>query len=67
MERQEWEEIPADPDLRADLGYDLHELDVLQAAGSTQYMILPHDESMIQDETFIAIDESGVCDVVDWI
>lgn len=66
LEKQEWESVPRDPDLEADLGYDLKDLDVLQSGGSSKYMILPHDEELIRDETFIVIEEAGVQDLSEW-
>lgn len=66
MEGEEWKDVPRDPDLEADLGYDLSRLDVLQSGGSTRYMILPHDEEMIEEEMYIVIDECAVYDAADW-
>jgi len=66
LDTEEWEDVSSDPDLADDLGYDLMELDVLQADGSSAYMVMPHDEELVRDEAFIVAEERAVQQVVDW-
>lgn len=64
----EWEQLPPDPDLVDDLGYELLDLEVLPTEdGSTQYMFIPHDEDMIRDDAFLVAAESAICDPRDHV
>jgi hypothetical protein len=67
LDTEDWEQLPRDPDLSEDLGYDLLDLDVLQSGGSKKYMILPHEEALVRDEMFIVAEEPAVQEVIDWV
>jgi hypothetical protein len=67
LERQEWENVSPDPRLEDDLGYDLLELDILPSDGSDNHMVLPHDEDLIEEEMFLVVEDSGVCELLNWL
>jgi hypothetical protein len=58
--RQDWEELPSDPDLREDLGYELLDLEAYETDGD-RILFLPKDEDMIRNEAFIVAQEEDVC------
>ena len=60
------ESLEADPDLDADLGYEMIELDVVRTNnGSGDVLLLPADEELLKEDAFIVSDESAVCDLTD--
>lgn len=64
----EWEQLPPDPDLVDDLGYEMLDLEVLPTEdGSTQYMFIPRDEDMIREDAFLVAGESAICDPRDHV
>lgn len=63
MSRRDWEELPADPDPRRDLGYHQLELEVFEVEAGDQLMILPRDEDMVREDAFIIARESSLLDV----
>lgn len=55
--RTAWELAPDDPDLETDLGYDLLDLDVVQAMSpDRKLMVLPRDEAFIEDDAYLVVD-----------
>lgn len=62
--RDEWNEVPDDPDPVRDLGYRPLELDVFEVNdGTDRFMILPMAEDMLEDEAFIVTDTGVVRDL----
>jgi hypothetical protein len=62
----DWEELPPDPDLEDDFGYEMLDLEVVKAHNSKgQFMFLPRDEDMVRNDAFVVADDSSVCDVLD--
>lgn len=62
--RADWEELPGDPDLQSDLGYELSEWEQFETLdGSDQVMFLPSEESQIKDAAFVVADESLYVDL----
>lgn len=61
----DWKQLPADPDLETDLGYDMMDWEVVKARknGTGHLMFLPDDERMLKDDAFIVADASSVCDL----
>lgn len=59
MSRSEWEQLPPDPDLVADLGYELLDLEAYRTDGD-HVLFLPPDEEMLQDEAFIVVGRDDV-------
>lgn len=58
MSRQDWEDLPANPDPREDLGYELSDLEAYETDGDV--VILPTDEDMLREDAFVVIDEADV-------
>ncbi len=65
MSRSRWEQVPADPDLEGDLGYEIDEWDVIRARrdGRGRLMFLPQDKELLRDDAFILADADAVCNV----
>jgi len=62
----DWSSVPADPDLHADFGYELVELDIIEPdAGCGELIALPHEEEMHGEDAFIMATPSAVCDPVE--
>lgn len=59
----DWYDVPADPDIERDLGYELLELDVFESNG--RYVLLPREQDMRYDDEFIVADPESVYDLVD--
>lgn len=57
--RREWEELPSDPDLYDDLGYEMLDLEAYETEGD-RILFLPKDEDMIRNEAFIVADKKSV-------
>lgn len=65
--RGQWENVPTDPDLAADFGYALLDLEVIRSGnGREQVMVLPKDEDLLRENAFLVVDEDALCDVVEW-
>lgn len=65
-ERVDWEEVPPDPDLYEDLGYEIRDMDVISTDnGSGQLLFLPWEEELIRDQSFLVADEDSVVNLVD--
>lgn len=69
MSRYGWEQLPADPDPFADLGYDVAEWDVFEAGeGGTSYlMFLPRDPELLAGEAFVVAEAEFVCDLAFYV
>ncbi|WP_049970213.1 hypothetical protein [Haladaptatus cibarius] len=67
MSSVQWKQLPADPDLEGDLGYEIDEWDVIRASKNDKgrLMFLPKDEEMLRDDAFILAEASSVCNVED--
>lgn len=62
----DWTTVSADPDLEADLGYELHEMDVVETNnGSGQLLLLPWNEEMLREESFMVVHRDAVVDLID--
>ena len=62
--RQDWEQLPADPDPERDLGYRIEHWDTFRANDDgDSVMFLPSDESLLKTDAFVVADENSVCDV----
>lgn len=57
---EDWIRLPSDPDLHADLGYELIELETYET-DKDHLLFLPRDEDMLRDEAFIVVREIDVC------
>lgn len=65
--RERWESLPTDPDPADDLGYETVELDVLTTSASDRQVILmPKDEALIEEDTFVVIADEDLCELIDW-
>lgn len=53
-DRREWEELPSQPDLQDDLGYELCDLETYEAE-EDRIVVLPKDEDMIREDAFIVV------------
>lgn len=62
----DWTSVPSDPDLEADLGYELGDLDVIETNnGSGQVLLLPQDEEDLRDECFVVVQEESLVNLID--
>lgn len=59
MTRSDWEQIPPDPDLARDFGYELLDLETY-CTGDDLLLFLPPDEEMLKDEAFIVVGKDDV-------
>ena len=57
--RRDWEELPSDPDLIDDLGYELLDLEAYET-DEDHILFLPQDEDMLRDEAFIVVRKEHV-------
>lgn len=62
---RDWREVPDDPDLAMDFGYEAVELDLIptMAEGTNRVLVLPTDEEMLADDAFMIVDERSVRDL----
>jgi hypothetical protein len=60
--REEWEKVPSDPDLKADLGYDLLDLEAHES-DDDHVLFLPRDEDMIRDENFLIVRKDSIVNI----
>lgn len=64
VSRTEWAQVSDDPDLQDDLGYEMIDLEIIQANNKAeQYMFLPQDEEMLTEEAFIVAEPDSVVDI----
>jgi hypothetical protein len=62
--RSQWEDIPSDPDIRADFGYEVTRWETIDTAtDSNQIIFMPQNEELIKDDAFIVANESDLCDL----
>lgn len=63
---ERWEEVDSDPDLSADLEYDLEQLDVLVTSNSDKkVMVLPRAEEWVEEDAYLIADFELACDPVE--
>lgn len=60
MNLESWASLPDDPDPCADLGYEIEELKMIEAAATSKCIFLPEDESHLADAEFIIIDADAL-------
>lgn len=66
--RQDWEQLPADPDPEHDLGYRIEHWETFRASDEGESMMfLPSDEELLRSDAFVVADATSVCDVSDRI
>ena len=65
LSRYDWERLPADPDPKVDLGYDVVDWDAFEAGneGESHLMFLPRDPELLRDDAFVIVDERVGCDL----
>jgi hypothetical protein len=62
--RSQWEDIPSDPDIRADFGYEITRWETIDTAtDSNQLIFMPQNEELIKDDAFIVANEEDLCDL----
>lgn len=62
--REDWETLSSDPDLQADLGYEITAWETIETAtDSDQLIYMPQDEELLRDDTFIVANEDVLCDL----
>lgn len=59
MTREDWEELPSDPDLNNDFGYEAVDLQSHEAEGD-RILFLPADEDMLREDAFIVVGKGDV-------
>ncbi len=65
--RGQWEAVSTDPDLAADFGYALLELEVIRTGDDReQVIVLPKDEDLLRGDAFLVVDEDALYDVTEW-
>jgi hypothetical protein len=60
---EEWADVPADPDARA-LGYETEQWERIPTNDDNQVIFLPCNDEDIEDDAFVVLDESDLCDLV---
>ncbi len=50
----EWEDVPANPDLADDLGYEMFDLEAYET-DENRVLIIPQDEDILRDDAFIVV------------
>jgi hypothetical protein len=68
-EPPEWRDTPLHPDLEHDLGYELLELELITSTcGSKEHcIVMPDEEDMIRDATFMVVDPGLVTDLIEMV
>jgi hypothetical protein len=63
----EWHERPTDPDLQADLGYDIDQWETVdvQNENGDYHVLLPTEEEMLKRDAFIIIPSDLLYSLVD--
>jgi hypothetical protein len=59
----EWADVPPDPDPGA-LDYDLDQWERIPTADDRQIIFLPGDEEAVEEEAFVVLEESDLCDLL---
>ena len=66
LTREDWKQLPADPDPEDDLGYRIEHWETFRANDDGEsVMFLPSDEQLLKTDAFVVADASSVCDVTD--
>jgi hypothetical protein len=52
--RQEWEDLPVDPDLREDFGYEHFDLEAHETDDG-HVLLIPPEEDMLLEDAFVVI------------
>ncbi|MFB6159815.1 MAG: hypothetical protein ABEJ61_01405 [Haloferacaceae archaeon] len=66
--RERWESLPTNPDPTEDLGYRAIDLDVISSnVDQDTVMVMPHDEDLIREESFLVVDSGAVRDLVEMV
>lgn len=64
ISRADWERVPPDPDVEADLEYDLAEWERIETTdGTDTHILLPAVESEIRDDSFIVVADEALVDL----
>jgi hypothetical protein len=65
----EWRDMPLHPDLERDLDYELLELEVISSTcGSRECcIVMPDEEDMIRDATYMVVEPDLVTDPIEMI
>jgi len=64
--RDVWEDVSADPDPAADLGYEHNQLSIISVEeDGEKYIFLPREEDHLSDSEFIIAGTEGVRDLGD--
>ena len=62
--RNQWEKLPANPDIHTDLGYSTTDWEVIETLdNSNQVIFMPEDEELLKDDAFIVANEHITCDL----
>lgn len=62
--RSQWEDIPSDPDIRADFGYEVTRWETIDTAtDSDQLIFMPQNEELIKEDAFIVAKAEDLCDL----
>lgn len=62
----DWRDVPADPDLHGDLGYEFVNLEMIDLDAPNQVMVLPEEAEMLREDAFAVVDGDDVCDLREW-
>lgn len=64
LTRSQWEDLPSDPDIRADFGYEIARWETIDTAtDSNQLIFMPQNEELLKDDAFIVANEEDLCDL----
>lgn len=62
--REFWERLPPDPDVEADLEYDLAEWERIETTdGTDTHIWLPADAAELRQDSFVVVDDAAVVDL----
>ena len=68
LTRENWEQVPKNPDPLEDLGYDLNDWEQFQTLDDTdQVMFLPENEAALKEDAFIVAHADTLADLGDTI
>lgn len=59
----DWTDVPADP-LPGKLGYETAEWERIPTSDNEQVIFLPGNEDDLEDDAFVVLEESDLCDLV---
>lgn len=64
LEREDWEQLPSDPNPVDDLGYAFCEWEEFATPDSSEtVMFLPADEEVLRQDAFVVVAEDSVVDL----